>query len=403
MDKPERSVCAALQYLLEASHLSGPDDLARLTRAAGAFIGAADAVVYVVDYDQVALVPVRDRESTAAAEVPISGTMAGRAFTEVRARRLEQPGGALKAWYPVLDGSERLGVLELTFPDDVTDDLMKGCHLLAALLAELLITRGEYGDAIERLRRRLPMSLPAELQWRLLPPLTFATPRLAISGILLPTNAVAGDTFDYAVNGDTAHLAVLDAMGHGLEALLLSSVAIGALRNARRSGLNLFDAVRSVDKHLNAQFGDDKFVTGIVGELNVATGVYRWITCGHPPALLLRGGRVVKTLSQVTDFPLGLLHDRPEIGEERLQRGDRLLLYTDGVTEARDHAGEFFGVRRLVDLVSREAAAGRPAPETLRRLNLAILAHQEGMLQDDATTLLVEWSGVGPERVTPAG
>ena len=68
------------------------------------------------------------------------------------------------------------------------------------------------------------------------------------------------------------------------------------------------------------------------------------------------------------------------------------MLYTDGVIEARDADGEFFGISRLVDLISREAAAGRPAAETMRRLNLAILAHQEGLLQDDATTLMVEWS-----------
>jgi serine phosphatase RsbU (regulator of sigma subunit) len=85
--------------------------------------------------------------------------------------------------------------------------------------------------------------------------------------------------------------------------------------------------------------------------------------------------------------------------EERLEPGDQLLLYTDGVIEARDSEGEFFGVARLVDLVTREAAAGRTAAETMRRLNLAILAHQEGFLQDDATTLMVEWSSTDAQRM----
>ncbi len=77
------------------------------------------------------------------------------------------------------------------------------------------------------------------------------------------------------------------------------------------------------------------------------------------------------------------------MAQESLEPGDRLLLYTDGVVEARSADREFFGAHRLVDLVARQAAAGQPAPETMRRLMHAILAHQAGQLRDDATTMLV--------------
>ena len=127
--------------------------------------------------------------------------------------------------------------------------------------------------------------------------------------------------------------------------------------------------------------------------------MWRWVNAGHPAALIVRGGRVVKALDRQINPPLGLQPDAPEVGEERLERGDRLVLYTDGVIEARAADGEFFGIDRLVDLISREAAAGRPAAETMRRLNLAILAHQEGVLQDDATTLMVEWSSADARRM----
>ena len=75
-----------------------------------------------------------------------------------------------------------------------------------------------------------------------------------------------------------------------------------------------------------------------------------------------------------------------------LQPDDWLVMYTDGITEARDETGEFFGDARLVDFLRREAAAGHPPPETARRLVHAVLTHQNGNLQDDATILLARWT-----------
>ncbi|MFL6128638.1 MAG: PP2C family protein-serine/threonine phosphatase [Mycobacteriales bacterium] len=80
-----------------------------------------------------------------------------------------------------------------------------------------------------------------------------------------------------------------------------------------------------------------------------------------------------------------------EVGEEALEPGDRVLLYTDGVTEARTADGAFFTLERLAEFLERQAAAGLPTPETLRRLRQAIFDHQAGQLQDDVTALLVEW------------
>jgi serine phosphatase RsbU (regulator of sigma subunit) len=81
----------------------------------------------------------------------------------------------------------------------------------------------------------------------------------------------------------------------------------------------------------------------------------------------------------------------PVTGSEQLEPGDSVLLYTDGVTEARSPAGDFFGERRLVDLIVRNLAAGLPAPETMRRVVHALLEHQQGRLDDDASLLLVQW------------
>src|SRR4051794_40019448 len=407
---------AALRVLLRSSHLAGPDHLPVVVSAAGGQLGAVRAVLYLADYDQLLLVPLAPTGPAAAAArttaepdsglapIAVDGTLAGRAYRDLAQLASAAAAGRM-LWTPVLNGTERLGVLRLDFAADVPveDELGAACLDVAALLAELGMTRSRYGDAGERARRRVPMTLPAELAWQLLPPLTFVSPSVAVAGVLAPSEQVAGDSFDYALNGTTLSVAIFDAMGHGLEAATLATVAVAALRNARRAGLDLCGTVRAVDAAIGGQFGPDRFVTGIIGELDISTGWWGWTTCGHHPALLVRDGKVGKKLDSVIGAPLGLglLDQPPPIGQERLQPGDRLLLYTDGVIEARDPAGEFFGTERLVELATRQNAAGRPAAETLRRLTHAILRHQDGDLQDDATTVLVEWLTSEPRRVLP--
>jgi serine phosphatase RsbU (regulator of sigma subunit) len=111
---------------------------------------------------------------------------------------------------------------------------------------------------------------------------------------------------------------------------------------------------------------------------------------------------MVKRLDCRPVLPLGMdvgeARPPPVVCHEQLQPGDRVLLYTDGVIEARSPDGEFFGERRLVDLVARNLAGGLPTAETMRRVILALLAHQRGRLDDDATMLLLEWHGADDTR-----
>ena len=152
------------------------------------------------------------------------------------------------------------------------------------------------------------------------------------------------------------------------------------------------------------------FTTAVLAELDTRTGLLRWVNAGHPAPLLIRGGRVVRDLETLTRPPLGLggllSGDPLEPGTEQLEPGDMVLLYTDGVTEARAPGGDFFGVERLADLVIRHLAGGLAAPETLRRVVRELLAHHEDQLTDDATLLLLEWrskAGVPHVPVQPGG
>lgn len=403
LGRTEDRILAAMRGMLRSSHLAGPSDLPRMVETAGSRLGARLSRLYLADYDQVLLVPLTvspaGEPDAPAPDDPgpilIDGTLAGLAYSDIAQHAASPVGGTVTLWTPVLDGTERLGVLELDLPEDeaADHDVREGVMDVAALIAEMVITRSMYGDAVEHARRTSHHTVEAELQWRLLPPLTFVSPELSVAGVVAPAHEVAGDSFDYAINGSVAHVAVLDGMGHGLEATLLAAVAVSWMRKSRMAGLDLEATVRAVDAGIAAHFGPAKFLTGIIGELDVATGWWRWITCGHPPALLLRGGKVVKQLDAVVGAPLGLelLGDEPLMGQEHLEPGDRLVLYTDGVVEARDEEGRFFGTDRLVEFATREAAHSRPVAETLRRLNHAVLRHQEGELQDDATTVVIEW------------
>jgi serine phosphatase RsbU (regulator of sigma subunit) len=235
------------------------------------------------------------------------------------------------------------------------------------------------------------MSLAAEMQWELLPPQTFGTPRVVITGGLEPAYDVGGDSFDYQVTGDTADLLVIDSVGHGLPAALLASVAVSAYRHARRDGLDLPGMAAAVDAAIAGQFPGSQFATAVLARLDLSTGQLQWINAGHPEPLILRGTSLVQPPHCPPRRPLGLQETGSTVCDTRLEPGDRLLLYTDGITEARSPAGEFFGEQRLADFISSALAAGESAPETVRRVIRAVLSHQADQLQDDASIVVLEW------------
>ncbi|MFD5589098.1 PP2C family protein-serine/threonine phosphatase [Streptomyces sp. NPDC127063] len=362
------------------------DAAARCTKA----LGLQRSVVYLADLQQRHLIPLTDVTST----LPIDGSLAGWTYRTQALRVEESETGAIIAWFPLLDGAERLGVLAVYTPALTTASLTRG-RALATLLAMMITSRRAYQDSFTRRTRTERMQLPSEMLRAFLPPRTIGNARAVSTAVLEPAYEIGGDAFDHALSDTVLHATVLDSLGHNLASGLTSAVSLAACRNARRSGSDLPELVNSIDSAL-ATWLPEQFCTAVVAQLDLATGVLRWSNCGHPAPLLIRDHRlIVDALEREPDPPLGLarlLSSRErQIHEFALQPGDRVLLYTDGVTEARTHDGELFGLQRFADYVIRATASGELAAETLRRLIHSILDGQAGRLRDDATIMMFEW------------
>jgi serine/threonine protein phosphatase PrpC len=391
----DTAVSAMLTELLRRTHLSAPSDLAAVVADPVRRIGARDVVLYLIDYEQRTLVPLRGSHPEDLAPLSVTGTIAGRAFSTTSIlRSSSEEGTGQRLWLPLLDGTDRLGVMSVSFEEAaVSERTVIACERYAHLTAILIVSKSAYGDLLQVTRRRRPMTIASELLWQLAPPLVFATDRLVVAGMLEPCYDNGGDALDYAVNDDVLHVGVFDAMGHGLAAAGVAAFALSAYRHSRRGGCGLLATYAAMDDAVRDQFPDERYVTAVIAQLDLEMGRLTWISAGHPPPLIIRDGRLARTLSAPPATPLGipLRSPRPVLAEESLEPGDLLLLYTDGLTEARHPDGEMFTVAGLAEFIEREAAAGQTAPETLRRLRQAIVDRQPGQLKDDTTAMLVEW------------
>ena len=386
-----------LGSLLDRAHQMPPHLIAPLIAQEIAMIGGRDVEVLLQDYDQMTLVPMPGERLVAGRPQPIGASFAGRAFqTDSMVERRVADG--VRLFVPLLDGTDRVGVLAFTL-GVVDDHDRRLARRLAGLVADMLVTKSMYTDRFFQARRQRPMSLSAEMQWQLLPPLMMTTPQVAVAGALEPAYDVAGDSFDYALNDDILHLAMIDAMGHGLSAAVMATLAIGAYRHARRFDAGLDDLYAAMDTAIAEQFSADRFATAQMARLDVRSGRLQWVNAGHPAPLLVRGHRVVAALDSPTTLPIGFGGATPVITERALEPGDRVLFFTDGLIEEHQDGGPEFGEARLRDLIEIVGHDAGPVQEMVRRLSRALMQERGWVTSDDATLLLVEWRGGTSDHV----
>ncbi len=377
-----------LDRLLRADLRSDPRAIRALTDEVRLLLGAKQARLYVADYSAQHLQEIAI-DGAAGDSKPIDSTLAGRAFTTATTLISEQ---TPTVFIPLLEGANHVGLLELEYdhvpelPSPISDQIL-------AVFVLLLMNLKRYSDEWHRVRRVKPMSVAAEIQWGLLPPLSCATPEVSIGGMLEPAYSIGGDSFDYAFNGPRLDFAIVDAIGRGMPAVLLAATAINTFRNERRSGQDLESWYEETDRIIESQFGDHNFLTAHLASLDVASGVLSWVSAGNIPPMLVRNGTFDGELACAPSLPLGLGGQVAEVASVSLQRGDRVLFYTDGLTESRSPDDrELFGTARLADLLVRASLEELSVAETTRRLARKIVEYSGG-LEDDATLLLLEYHG----------
>ena len=384
-DEHHTVIGAAFAELYRIANVIPPASVANIVDIVAGLVGANAARLYVVDYGLRSLRQLGP-DGPIGEALTIEGTVQGRVFAG--GTTIASGEGPTVVHVPLTDGAERIGLLELDF--DLWEDIPAVLPGVVFVLVAVLLTKSRYSDAWVRCRRAEAMSAAAEVQWDLLPPLAGTSDNVSVAGILEPAYSIGGDSFDYALNHGRLDFAIVDAMGHGMSAVLMAAAAINGFRNVRREGGQLTSAYEKVDQVLIDHFGDSRYVTGQLGSLDTDSGVLRWINAGHPLPLLVRNGSFAGALPCKPSMPMGLNGVVVEVAEVTLQKGDRVLFYTDGITESRS-TSEAFGEARLADYLVRATLDRVPVSETVRRLSANVLSFVEHGLKDDATMFLVEY------------
>ena len=256
---------------------------------------------------------------------------------------------------------------------------------MSALLAVALDTAGLFQE-----RERVATAL----QESLLPPLLPTVPGVDLAARYRATgagNLVGGDFYDVFQTGEGDWAVVLgDVSGSGPEAAALTGLARYTVRAVAPRELQPSAVLRSLNFALGHQRADDRFCTAVYLRLRAVDGGVDVTVAraGHPPPMVLRDDGHVEVLDSLPGMPLGLFPDAG-VGDQGLLLGpgDALVLYTDGVVEARAAGGDEFGQDGLRELLTR--CAGRTADGIARRVELAAMDFQGGATRDDVAVVIV--------------
>ncbi|MFD3678402.1 PP2C family protein-serine/threonine phosphatase [Streptomyces sp. NPDC058613] len=385
-----------LAEILEAAEAAAPvESLDVVARMLKKHLEAASVSFLITDFTGSSVVRLGAADSVDTDEPPQRIPLRGTPYEDVI--RTQQPqvehvreSRLVRVVAPVTNRGDAIGLLELFLPSVPDAEVMREIAETAHALAYIVIANRSHSDVYQWSRRTKPLILAAEIQHRLLPAsLACEAAQFAVAGALEPAEHVGGDTFDYVIDRDTVQLSVTDAMGHDVDAALLATLVVSALRRARREGADLAEQARQADQAMR-DHGRSGFVSGQLLRISLLDGRTEFVNAGHPWPLRMRDGKVVEIVPKV-DRPFGLNVRTSQANTYRVQTldlrpGDRLIMLTDGMLERGAESLD------LPDLIIRTRAL-HPR-EAARILIKAIVDAGQGHLHDDATVMCLDWHGV---------
>ncbi|MEV5430563.1 PP2C family protein-serine/threonine phosphatase [Streptomyces sp. NPDC052701] len=357
---------------------------------------AAESVeLFMADYGLTVLQPVSVLPHTTE-PVAVHNSPAGRAFGAQEPFVETVRDGLVRAHLPVTVRGDRLGVLSVTLPGDGPvrgrpDELAELAEIAEVLAHEVVVAERDT-DVYLQARRKDRLTLAAEMQWQLLPGRACARPEYELGALLEPAYGIFGDNFDWSATADRLTLYVTNGMGEGIEASLLTNLAINALRNARRAGIPLADQAALADQAVYAHYRGRCYLSVLMLDFDLATGRARVVDAGSPQMLLLRGGTVERVTFEA-QLPLGMFEETDYVAQEfRAEPGDRLVFVSDGVYAAASPKGEAYGEAALARAIT--ATRLLPAAEVPRALLRELTGHRGGpAADDDALVVCLDWRG----------
>ncbi|WP_432135280.1 MULTISPECIES: PP2C family protein-serine/threonine phosphatase [unclassified Streptomyces] len=355
---------------------------------------AAESVeVFLVDHGLTVLQPLSAPPPHGGPAVPVHSSPEGRAFG-AQEPFVESAGeGLTRVHLPVTVHGDRLGVLSVALRDE--DDLpgtVADLAEVAGVLAREVTVAERHTDVYLRARRKERMTLAAEMQWQLLPTRSCTRPEYALGAQLEPAYAVHGDNYDWSAAADRLSLYVTNGMGQGVEAALLTSLAVSALRNARRAGLSIADQAALADQAVYAHHQGDRYLSAIMLDFDLATGRVQVVDAGSPRMLRLRDG-AVEWIAFDAQLPLGMFEETDYVAEDfEVRPGDRLVLVTDGVHDVASPRGEAYGTAALARAI--QATRLLPAAEVPHAVLRELTGHRgRPVPDDDALVVCLDWYG----------
>jgi serine phosphatase RsbU (regulator of sigma subunit) len=317
------------------------------------------------------------------------GPLAQRCFGSQRPV-VDTVAGTVRMHLPVSVWGERLGVLllETSLPSD--GELVEQLGHVAGELALALRAAERDTDRYHQARRRARLTMAAELQWDLLPGRSLGDERFLVAGQLEPAYAVNGDHFDWSVSGDRLTVTVLNGFGDGMAAALLTTAAVNAMRNARRSGAGIVEQAELASDAIWAGHGGAAHAATLLLEIDLVHGTVEAVDAGSPRAMIARDGEIHPVLLE-QQLPLGMFGEiRYETQCFRLEPGDRLLVVSDGVHAASPNGRAPYGEAGLHNALRRTRL--QPATEAVGTVIRGLRDYHSGSeLADDAVALCLDW------------